>query len=378
MTGYYSRKEWLRILDFPFLFREPISYLKKNRLIEHVGSLWEAAEIYGLANRIRQIITENLKPTHVHEQHKLEPPQEIIAFHNSLLIIAWLKNPIITKRFSLNIAKKSMVLLKKVDDNTLVMISRLLGVRLEKQVGEKMVKIFLKISQPEHFYMIFQFSLPLKEYLELTKRFWGDPNWKLVNQMVQNGRVYLDRQKVLRLLEEKIANHVEELIKRYQEIIGESESLPSPLQSIGEEIKKIVAEELKQRIDKSSLSGFVPGKIVYNAFPPCMKKIFLEAKEGGNLSHHQRFAIATFMIRLGASADEIVDIFRNTPDFNEKITRYQVEHLMGSRGGGKKYSPYSCSTMKTLGLCIAECGTKTPFQKYLINLREMKKEAKKT
>ena len=69
-------------------------------------------------------------------------------------------------------------------------------------------------------------------------------------------------------------------------------------------------------------------------------------------------------------------MFRNMPDFNEKITRYQVEHLAGLRGSGKRYRTYSCEKMKSLGLCKADCGTRSPIQAYYRILSRMVKEGK--
>ncbi|MDW8011110.1 MAG: hypothetical protein RMH84_05920, partial [Sulfolobales archaeon] len=54
------------------------------------------------------------------------------------------------------------------------------------------------------------------------------------------------------------------------------------------------------------------------------------------------------------------------------IARYQVEHLAGLRGSGKRYRTYSCEKMKSLGLCVAECSTRTPLQYYRRAVRELK------
>jgi len=43
-----------------------------------------------------------------------------------------------------------------------------------------------------------------------------------------------------------------------------------------------------------------------------------------------------------------VDIFSALPDFDRKKTQYQVEYAKK-----KNYTPYQCSTLKSLGLCMA-------------------------
>ena len=70
----------------------------------------------------------------------------------------------------------------------------------------------------------------------------------------------------------------------------------------------------------------------------------------------ENFAIASYMVNAGYGIDEVVDVFKDRSDFDEKIARYQVEHIAGLRGSRVKYKPPSCSRMKTYGLCIEDGG----------------------
>mgnify|MGYP000284504932 CR=1 FL=1 len=94
--------------------------------------------------------------------------------------------------------------------------------------------------------------------------------------------------------------------------------------------------------------------------PPCMEAILEALKNGENLPHTARFAITTYLLWRGWDVDQIVDLFRTAPDFNEKITRYQVQHIAGQTGGRKQYAVPSCRTMSAWGLCPAKCGVKSP------------------
>jgi len=96
--------------------------------------------------------------------------------------------------------------------------------------------------------------------------------------------------------------------------------------------------------------------------PPCMKAIMEALKRGENLPHAARFAITTYLLKRGWDVEQIVDLFRNAPDFNEKITRYQVQHIAGRAGGRKEYNVPNCETMRQWGLCVANCGVKNPLQ----------------
>jgi len=96
--------------------------------------------------------------------------------------------------------------------------------------------------------------------------------------------------------------------------------------------------------------------------PPCMAAILDALRRGENLPHTARFAITTYLLKKGWDIEQIVDLFRNAPDFNEKITRYQVQHIAGKVGGRKEYAVPSCKTMKEWGLCVANCSIRNPLQ----------------
>jgi len=98
------------------------------------------------------------------------------------------------------------------------------------------------------------------------------------------------------------------------------------------------------------------------SMPPCVEKLIEDLQRGENLPHFARFALATFLIHAELSIDQIVDLFRNAPDFDEKITRYQVEHIAGRRGGGRRYDPPSCDRLRQEGLCVADCGVRHPLE----------------
>jgi len=51
------------------------------------------------------------------------------------------------------------------------------------------------------------------DYLFLSERFRGDPTWKLSNQMLRGGRVYIDsKERVARLIQEAVEIRVEEQV----------------------------------------------------------------------------------------------------------------------------------------------------------------------
>jgi len=177
-----------------------------------------------------------------------------------------------------------------------------------------------------------------------------------------------------RILEEAIMSYIKSMIKPIKEIPSELNELVMEIMNvlreyIGEEQSFKLLSTTGERIIEEELKGIID----YELFPPCMKKLVNELRSGENLSHHARFTIAAFLSRIGMDVNDILDLFKNSPDFNERIARYQVEHIAGLRGSRKQYMPYSCQTMKSLGLCPVpnnDCGVKNPLVIYYRNLRK--------
>ncbi len=92
------------------------------------------------------------------------------------------------------------------------------------------------------------------------------------------------------------------------------------------------------------------------AVPPCVRNLIDAFMKAGDLDHYQRMALVLYLKWVGFSVDDVVEFFkRYARDFNERITRYQVEYLYGMRGSKKDYLMYSCRKLKELGICL-ECG----------------------
>jgi DNA primase large subunit len=99
------------------------------------------------------------------------------------------------------------------------------------------------------------------------------------------------------------------------------------------------------------MEGF-PKEIVQAAFPPCIKALYEAVASGRHLSHIGRFTLTTFLINIGMPTETIISLFKNSADFNERMTRYQVEHLAGEKGSRTRYIPPKCETLKTHSVCV--------------------------
>ncbi|MGC8909023.1 MAG: hypothetical protein ACP5O5_00345 [Fervidicoccaceae archaeon] len=370
------QKKGIRILRYPFLIVDVLSYLNDRGYLPGIKNLAEAVSLLGAGSRIKEIVEESIKYGYYKlEDEESKLPSEAVAFHSALLIMGRIGGKWLVNRLSVSVSKSVKEELPFFEEENLVLLSRMLGVQADYHSSTD--QIHIKIKKVDGSVIIEQrnpFSLSIYEYLRATKRLAGDPLWKLTNQLVLNGKVYLERRRFERIIEELIMNKIASLYEEYAEL-SKLQSLPSPLN----EIENMLKQELDKILVKKGVSelGFGEMKkvpIKTEAFPPCIKKIYERALSSENLSHSERFALATFLIALGADEDFLMEVLKHSPDFNERIAKYQVQHLMGKKGSGTKYRPYNCAKMKTLSLCIAECGTKTPLQKYYLNIKELGKK----
>jgi DNA primase large subunit len=168
-------------------------------------------------------------------------------------------------------------------------------------------------------------------YLHLTKRLATEPRWKLVNRMLDKGLVSLTRPEVVRLVREWVYENI-------------SQTKPTPVNWSPEEAK-IIRETLQRRAAKTVAPA--PSK----QWAPCMVALRNRVSDA---SHFGLFALAAYMANKGYEVNEIVDVLRVRSDFDERIARYQVEHIAGQRGSRVKYRPPSCQSMKTHGLCVED------------------------
>jgi DNA primase large subunit len=160
---------------------------------------------------------------------------------------------------------------------------------------------------------------------------------------VHKGYVYLDADETVRLIRNELSVLIYDKVRAM--------NLPALPQSI-----KLKADDLRVRLAARYERRLTAGVIAY---PPCINHAIEVMKKGDNLPHSARVLLATYMLAIGKPIDEIVFMFENAPDFNEKITRYQVEHLAGMKGSHTKYSVPSCEKIRNENLCFAtaECDT---------------------
>lgn len=218
---------------------------------------------------------------------------------------------------------------------------------LEKEKTSTVALIFCRVTgvNPEVIYAkSFEFRIPVTEYLKRATYF-HTPEWKLVNRIVENGNVHVRKSELVRLIREEIKNLIHNRLHALS-----SFKTPQDFRPIVEELVRSsptptnIVEEITVTPDK---------------YPPCLVRALDLLQTGQNVPHYGRFLMTTFLLSIGKSVSDIIQLYPKVPDFNERITRYQVEHIAGLRGGRTKYRVPSCRTLATHNFCFRTqaCGT---------------------
>ncbi|MEM4261747.1 MAG: hypothetical protein QXI10_02185 [Candidatus Diapherotrites archaeon] len=180
---------------------------------------------------------------------------------------------------------------------------------------------------------------------------------KLVNQVLVNGFVYFSKRGFARLVSDIAVSEVESSLAK-----------PSKVDVKILDSAKLIRDAFSKSFVSFESVAFGPVKS--EAFPPCMAKIYNDLLSGSNVSHMARFSLATFLNSIGMPVEKIVDAFRKAPNFNEKITRYQVERISNSKISGKSYSCPACDKMRSYGLCVANCPVRSPLEFYRLESKK--------
>jgi DNA primase large subunit len=183
------------------------------------------------------------------------------------------------------------------------------------------------------------FVIPIPDYLRHAVNF-HELEWKLVNRHVDNGLVFLSPHETVRLIRRELSDYIRSRIR--------AANTPSLYKGFEDKVNRLA--DLAKKFPVSTT--------VSTEYPPCIKHAIDVLESGENLSHSGRFMLATFLLGRGQSIDEIAPLFKNAPDYNEKITLYQINQIAGETGSNTKYSCPSCEKLKSNDLCfiIPECG----------------------
>jgi DNA primase large subunit len=246
------------------------------------------------------------------------PWVELLSFALSRALVLYVDDDWLRRRWALAEAARVERLLHGESDEVLLYVINDLGLKTKKIEDGKWVMHF-------------------SQYLHLSRRLGTEPRWKLVNRLMDKGLVTLTQPEVIRLVREWLYDSF-------------TQTKPLPTNWYPEEAKAV-----KEALQKRAAKTVAPAPS--REWAPCMVAL---RNRVADASHFGLFALAAYMAQKGYEVREIVDVLRVRSDFDEKIARYQVEHIAGQRGSRIKYRPPSCQSIKTHGLCI-EDGKYCPY-----------------
>lgn len=189
------------------------------------------------------------------------------------------------------------------------------------------------------------FVIPVADYVRHSVFFHEMP-WKLVNRRVSRGMVLLTPHEVVRLIRQELNKYIHSKIT--------SAKTPPMLDNFEKSVERlsVLARQFRSAPRLST------------EYPPCIKHAIKVLEDGQNLPHSGRFMLASYLLCRGQSVEEVAPLFKNAPDYSEKVTLYQLNHIAG-RAGADGYTCPSCDKIRGNDLCFAipECdGIVNPLQ----------------
>lgn len=330
----------LSIEELLFAQRYPFSSMAKNVVKEKDFSLDNIPE--EVINRAKAMVLSSIKkqvykPDIASSKEALE--NEILAFPLAKVIISSINKPELYEKFANTFSTTIFSYMGQESEETISDLAGELGVNFSLSEREDVLV-----------------KLDLKGFLSVE---FKQPFMKLVNQRLDCGKVYLNRQDFIRFLSAVARKKI-------------LHSLPADVSQIPhalKEVSKSIAAQ-SEAVQKKRFKEISFGKLNPNYFPPCMAQMYSDLLEGKNLSHLARFDLASFLATIRMGNEQIISLFKNTPNFKERITSYQVNRIFKG-----KYAAPSCAKIRSHGLCpTQDCNVKHPVQFYRNKFFEKKKE----
>lgn len=254
---------------------------------------------------------------------------EILSFPVAVYLSTILQDDWVRRRFALAESKRASQFLLNDDMSRIAQVaSKTFGWKIdipETDMNERATT--LKVS--------------FKNYIKNALRI-REAKWKLTNRLLDHGFVEVNKDEAARLLQEEIQSRI---LSRMRDVPPEE---PDFLRGRIEELRRLVSENRA-----TAAFSELPKTADLAAMPPCIRNLYDSMHSGKHIPHIGRFAVTSFLVNAGVSKEDILLLFKTAADFDEKKTRYQVEHIAGARGGKTKYKPPKCATLRTHGLCIA-------------------------
>ena len=272
-----------------------------------------------------KIYKSDLIGDHVSKEAAL--PREVFSFLLAIVLLKLCGMHTLIKRFALAEARRAEKYLERDLSNISDESKKELAIRVIDDLFS------VQIEKQEDYFVI-----PVSDYLKHSINF-HEREWKLINRHVENGLVFLTPHETVRLIRKELGTYINSKIINAK--------TPTMIPGFEDSVNKLSMLSKK----------FTTFTVTTGEYPPCIKHAIDVLEKGENLPHSGRFMLATFLLSKGQTVQQIAPLFKNAPDYNPRVTLYQLNHLAGTSGSGTQYSCPSCEKLKTQSLCFAtsEC-----------------------
>jgi len=293
--------------------RDYLDFLKVN-----LDSLDDAMIEYG-AKRITESLGDSSKYAREKSEQikKSKEPylmNELISYPVSKILVSLSEDRALKKKFAKAESQRIYHFLQFEDEETVYGIA----------------KQFFHIQKEKDLFLV-----PFQEYLNNMPE---EKEYALVNLEIENGKIRLDKERLAKLVSQYI----------YQGVI----SAKIDKRDIKNKMFLYFVDEIKK--DRRYTIPEDLGKVEFEAFPPCMRKIYHDLQSEEKVGHMPRFVFSAFLASIKMPIEEAIALFKNQSNFNEKKTRYYLEHSYGLKSSKVKYSVPTCSKMDSYGTCYRD------------------------
>ncbi|MEM4384267.1 MAG: hypothetical protein QXU44_09440, partial [Candidatus Caldarchaeum sp.] len=148
-----------------------------------------------------------------------------------------------------------------------------------------------------------EYAIRFTDYLKLVEGLTIDVSWKLVNQKLARGWVYLSKTRIIRLIRQRLYRLLYESFEQTPRLMKIPKQLAEIAAEVTEELQKIKSKQTRAPVNKGVL-------------PPCMMAIHERLSDA---SHTENFILAAHLLNTGYTVDEVVNVFSQRADFDPKI-----------------------------------------------------------
>lgn len=258
--------------------------------------------------------------------HESDSLKEIASYAAARMILGHMRNRYLTNKYAVAESKRTMAYLQDESENGIETLAGEFGIKT-KNAGNSIL-------------------VPVYTYVKYCPK---SVDYKLINREVKDGQVSVNIHERKRMIEEAVRKHIEKI----------------PLVKNPPKEIKAASEKLKEFLPKIEVAN-VPFTMGSGDHPPCIEKLLESIKKHENLGHQARWYLAVYLLKAGMPVETMVSLYSNLPDFNDKITRYQIEHAKN-----KEYAVPACASIVSYGLCCATCRIGSP-----LNWQRLSKEDK--